>query len=283
MNSNVAVLEENLKKFIDIPFFLQPQKDQKEILNNFEIIFKKIKNKLEKSKTLDTKVGKYIEEIIQIIKSEPFNEGDFSYLLNKLLFEIDPTSDDREYNSLKLENDKLMLRAQPFWSSEAVVTTSREKLLPEEIKNHDFLVLRDEAQIYGLDYFLMMYKLLDTNKDLTERKKLVYIGHEDLPALISDALSDDMLVKIIYHLIDKDLRNKMILSYYDYKKIFLSINKDETLATENEMEKVYLGLKEYIKSLIKVSLENGIDTIQNVVYSPYGQTVNLTELNNLFQ
>jgi len=49
------------------------------------------------------------------------------------------------------------------------------------------------------------------------------------------------------------------------------------------MEQVYLTLKEYIKSLIKVSIENGIDSIQNVVYSPYGQTVNLAELSNLFQ
>lgn len=283
MNSNVAVLEENLKKFIDIPLFLQNQEIQKDILNNFKIVFSKVNKKLELTKTLNTKVGKYVQDIIKIINTQPFNEGDFSYLLNKLLFEIDPANNDREYNSLKAENNKLLLRAQPFWSSEAVAITSREKLLPEEIKKHDFLVLRDEAQIYGLDYFLMMYKLLDTDKDLTERKKIVYIGHEDLPALISDALSDDMLVKIVYHLVDKDLRNKMILSYYDYKKIFLSITKDEKLATQKEIEVVFFGLKKYINSLIKISIENGIDTIQNVVYSPYGQTVNLAELNNLFQ
>jgi len=281
MKSNIKILEENIKSFTDIPQFLLRPEEQTKILDNLGIIFNRIFHKLDQDKTLNTKVGNLVGQINKILQTKPFNEGEFSSLVNELLSEINPTNENRLYISLKGSNDKLSQRALPFWNSEDNVIVSRERLSPEEIKKHDFDVLINDAQIYGLDYFLMIYKLLDTDKNIDSIKKIIYDGHEKLPSLISDALDDDMLKKITYHLISKDLRTQMIKSYYDYKKIFLSINNDKALATESEMEQVIIGLKNYVLSLIDVSTKMGIESIQNAIYSPYGKNIKFAELRGL--
>ena len=281
MKSNIKILEENIKSFTDIPQFLLRPEEQTKILDNLGIIFNRILHKLDQDKTLNTKVGNLVGQINKILQTKPFNEGEFSSLVNELLSEINPTNENRLYISLKGSNDKLSQRALPFWNSEDNVIVSRERLSPEEIKKHDFDVLINDAQIYGLDYFLMIYKLLDTDKNIDSIKKIIYDGHEKLPSLISDALDDDMLKKITYHLISKDLRTQMIKSYYDYKKIFLSINNDKALATESEMEQVIIGLKNYVLSLIDVSTKMGIESIQNAIYSPYGKNIKFAELRGL--
>jgi len=120
-------------------------------------------------------------------------------------------------------------------------------------------------------------KLLREAKTPEQKQKIIFQDQDDMPALLEDALSESVLVKCVYGLYDKALRQELIRAYYEYKQPFLEIKKDSALS-ENQINTLQKALHAFCLKLIEVSLRYGIQTVENIMHFPYGKGKSLKEL-----
>ena len=143
----------------------------------------------------------------------------------------------------------------------------------DEIRAHDTNIINKSMQIYAIDYFLFVYKNLS---EVEDKQSIIFSGLKTTPALISDALEDDMLKKVVYSLCGKDIRKRMINDYYNYKKVFISV--DNTNITNEKNSEIVEALRIYCLSLIDISLEYGIMIFEKSLLEPYGPKADFSEI-----
>lgn len=222
------------------------------------LIFSKLLDQIDAQSLSGTKVGLTVKNILSNLKSKNFLEMDFWLDINslfKLLATKDGVFKNLNYdNSFRRARD-LTIKLSPNHPSDV-----------KNIKEHDDKILLTSMEFYALDYFLFMLKELSNNVDY---KKIVLNGINDMPALMDDALSDDMVNKVILNIQNEKLRDKMLYSFYEYKAVFLQ---------EYNEEIIFSALKKYCLHLVRLLKENGFNKITHGMFFPYGQGKTLGQL-----
>ncbi|MFA7253280.1 MAG: hypothetical protein WC107_01875 [Patescibacteria group bacterium] len=275
METALLFLKKSIAKFADTPFFLLAPAEQKEIKDEILSLFTSLKHELEQNDFKDTDADRLVAKVILILSADTLNE----YRLFDSLFDISLKMTAGDTNRTKSEKEfaialeKGLERSKPFWLMMEQINKNCKSV--EEIKEITKKVLGREMQIYALDYFLSIYKLLSTSS-LEEQKRILLKGHGKLPALIEDGLADDMLIKVVYNLYDQKLLYRMMVDYYAYKKVFLDIG-DSKLDEEN-IKQIILALKKYCLSLVLLSKEYEVENLTDGLYFPYGQGISIDSL-----
>ena len=162
--------------------------------------------------------------------------------------------------------DVVAERMEPFYLAQRISEEKYKTMNKEEIKEHDRNILSTDMQLYALDYFLLIHKMLF--KD--DKKEVILKSSKELPSLLDDAINEDMLKKIIYSFIDNELMMRMIANYYEYKDAFRNVSEDNEITKEIKI-KIKNALKKYILSLIEASEDLDIIENNNGLYLPYGK------------
>jgi len=260
---------------MDQPFFLLPQavqdKDRELLTNKLSTLYEQ----LVKREAEETSSGRIVTKTLVILKEDQLNEYELAKALSALLEKISaPRS--QETKQLKQDLSRLSSRAKPLWLSEARAGKQRSMLSEQEILEHDKNVLKNEIQLWAFD-FVFVYEKLLREAEASQKEAIIRQGHDDLPSLVEDALSDSILTKCIYNLYGISLRQEMIRDYYEYKQPFLRI-KDGTCLADPEIRAIETSLRQYCLKLIDISLQHGIQTVDNVLHFPYGKGKDLQEL-----
>ena len=261
--TNIQKLDGVINNFLQLPFFLLEPAKQKEQKNILFSIFSSLADELPEREI--------IKEIVDTINRNIFNELEFSQKLKAFLSSLTLT-DHADVKKLINYLDLVISRMAPFYLARQIAAEKNKLMSREEIKRHDKNSLEIDMRLYALDYFLLMYKVINEEKKMN----VIRQGFKELPSLWQDALDEDMLKKIIFNLFDDKLIMRMANDYYEYKKAFLNIPANGVLTVEAEAA-IAESLKKYILSLINVSEELGVAENSNGIYNPYGN-ISLSEL-----
>ncbi|HRY36842.1 MAG TPA: hypothetical protein P5230_03135 [Candidatus Magasanikbacteria bacterium] len=265
MENPLEMIIEKLQVIKNCPFFVLEETLQKDFKNSLFNLFSDMLKALDAQKLSDTKLGKDVKKMIKILEKEKFKEYEFLVELKKVISVSLGNKIDDSFNIIK-EIDLLISQKTPFWASNNNSDLFLKKHGKDEVKKYDLNLLENQMQLYALDYFLFAYNLI-LNPNFSASKDFIFHGNKNLPSLYKDAMEDDMLAKIVYQLIDKDLKKKMVIDYINYKNNFLGLKED--VFNEKDLEKIKQALKQYCLSVLKVSLENGIKKIKHNMYSPF--------------
>lgn len=254
--TNLQKLEEVIDSFLCLPFFLLVPSKQREQKNILFSIFSSLADELPESKI--------IKEIIDIINYNIFNELEFSQKLKAFLSSL-TLADHVDIKKILNSLDLVISRMAPFYLARQTAAEKNKLMSREEINGHDKNILETDMRLYALDYFLLMYKVINEDKN----KNVIRLGLKELPPLLQDAMDEDMLKKIVFNLFDDKLMMRMAKDYYEYKKVFLNIPASGELTKESEVA-ITKSLKKYILSLINVGEELGVAQSDNGIIAPYG-------------
>lgn len=276
MATNLQVLQKAIGEFTDCPFFLLSESQKAANLELMRKFFSSIYNKLSESKTQNTAVARCVKSVIGVLSAENFNEYDFARGVLSLMEKMPKSA---VLKSKGLRQDFLLLskRAKPLWVSEAIAAKQREQLTEEEILEHDKNVLANEIQLWAFDYCFFFEKLLRTAASPEQKQNIIFHDQDDMPALLDDVLSESVLVKCVYGLYGRSLREEMIRAYYEYKQPFLELKKDVELS-EKQISALQMALRGFCLKLIDVSLRYNIQTVENILHFPYGKGKSIKEL-----
>jgi len=265
--SNIAL------RLKDMPLFVLPFSEQFKIAHDLSAIFMEVERELNDSGASSTSTFAKIKEINSQLVISPLNEYRIFSAIKDLIFVFQSQGDLTPAEKSLLElTDQVLVRAKDFWISEA--SLSKLALSQDEIKKLTRNLLEKEMQLYSLDYFLHMNKAIQVSNNKAD---IILHGIDALPDLISDAVADDMLSRIVYNIKDKAVRYRMISDYYHYKAVFLPL-KGKTSLTVEEINKVTIALHLYCLSLLDILEENGISKIINGLSFPYGSGVTIAEV-----
>ncbi len=273
LKRNLTEFHDSLEPFSEIPFtFLQTEK-QAIIAKNLSTIISNILSSLGKE-SLEKTIFYVNTKKLQLSVSNGVDEQKFALYLKPFLEALSTSHQSRAFQAINPVAEKFLDRIQPFYISEAQAVKYRESHGKDEIQKHDTDIIDKTLQIYAMDYFLLAYKNLCISPD---KKSLIISGIDKAPALIDDALADDMLKKVVYSLYGKDIRKRMIRDYYTYKQVFLTIPNDVDL-TDEKISEITEALRKYCLSLIDISLEYGITSFKHSLLEPYGPNADLAEI-----
>lgn len=273
-----TLLKGELIKFADIPLRLFAKKDQRTILSVLEKIFLELKRDLLRDDLWNTPSGKAVGKILDSLDTENFKNDELNFCENLIfLFEVMTDTATEDVNEILQLLYKIRGREEVFAESEAIAFEGRNEMTAEEVFLHDKEIIANDMQFYALDYFLYALKFFQENPTLVN--EFFFRGYKKLPPLIDDAMSGDMLEKIVYRLFDVKIREKMVAEYYHYKFVFLQFVGKDNLS-ESDRKKVYFYLMRYSLSLLKISQKMQTEVITKGMYFPYGKNTLIRQLIN---
>lgn len=273
MASPISNLTAIMEQITEMPFSLLPNDKQTISRTQIEQVLIKVQKDLNGKALSESKINKIIDSLLNIIRQKTLNEYRFCAGLRNFLQGIGTKNSDAKISELLVILDKIINRSSDFWITEEKIENS--KLGQEERFLLDKNILENEMQNYALDYFLFMYKSI-AEGDVTTQESILFNGLNSLPALVTDALDNDMLKKIVYKLSSPDLRRRMIKDYYVYRQAFIGLNKGSI--SEQSILGVSEALRQYCLTLLRISIEYKITMHSSGIYFPYGQG---TELQNI--
>jgi len=256
----------------DLPYFVLSPREQWRTIGFLRKLFLRIKKQLDLAQLDRSSSCRFVQEVLKLTDQVPVNEYRVLSAVKSLIFELRRLS-----KPLKGEEKILLLldcalnRAKPFWLSEEVFSKNLEDS-KVNLKERSKQIIQKEMQLYALDYFMTVYKGISDSGNAD-----IYSSNGNLPSLYEDAVSDDMLNKVVYLIPEKKLRYRMVGDYYNYKKVFLDLKPGDKLAPEKE-KCVVSALKQYILSLLQVSLDYDARVFCFGIIFPYGKDVQLEEL-----
>ena len=215
----------------------------------------------------DEKLKKDVANLKNIKLSNYKGELVFSSFLIDILKVLD-SNEDVLYKEVSLKLEKIKKRAQNHFVFIKKIKQEKKGLIKDNILEHDKSIFIKECEFYALDYFLASYKLLSELKDIEKFSMCIFERVGKMPSLKDDAMSDDMVNKIIYSIFDDKIRTKMLVDFYGYKKIYLRL---EEVKDENVMNNIVENLRKYCCSILQFYINFNIIKIENFIYSPYGE------------
>jgi hypothetical protein len=262
-----------IEQLVDTPFSFLAAEKQALISKNLSTIFSNILVSLKKEDLEKTVFYSHVEGLESSLKNG-LDEQKFAQHLKPFLEALNANERSHSYEVVSPVVKKFLDRVLPFMASESQAKKYRDTHTINEVHNHDTEIIRKSMQLYALDYFLFMYKNICISED---KKNVIFSGIQKAPSLASDALDDDMLKKVVFSLHGKNVRKRMIHDYYTYKQAFLPTFNDAAL-TSQKISEITEALRAYCLSLIEVSLEYGVVSLEYALFESYKPNTALVEI-----
>ncbi|MFA6547373.1 MAG: hypothetical protein WCT11_00300 [Candidatus Magasanikbacteria bacterium] len=242
-------------------------------------------NKIADDLDAKTEAYKNIKILVKNLEKDTPNDHDLAQALSHVadMFRENPDAENQEaineYIRLVMKFDSLALVAE-------FADQSRQKLLDrlsaEEQNKYDKRLLEHEGMIYCLEYYLAMYKAIETAKTEQEKKTFiesmeVNLGFGNVPGLWIDFSKDEVLGKFIYLILNDKTRNDLIKVYFKFRNIILKIKMDcdkkRVCAADYKMvglNEVVTEFREYVLGLLRIYHEAGVKRLASFFFKPYG-------------
>ncbi|MFA6427294.1 MAG: hypothetical protein WCW16_02505 [Candidatus Magasanikbacteria bacterium] len=255
--SNLEILYKYLQKIEHVSYFVLPAKESANWVLVLRTLFRKLKEEIGNEKLPE------FQAVFNLLCEDRINEYKLAKNLHSFLLKLYTKSFD-QFSSLL---DNIEKRSLNFWMSEEQAYKMRISKERVQVVEHDVSLLQNEMQLYALDYFFSMQKWFATS-DNKQKLVLIFYGKNNLPSLKDDALEDDMLDKVVYQMWDWRLKVKMVNDYFDYKKSFVNAKKEHI--SDKQLVEIEESLRRYCKQLLDISIQHGIQKIENGLLLPYG-------------
>ncbi len=269
MATNLEVLFDLLKKVEDKPYFVLPDKESSDWLWQLRQLVKGLRNDFASRGFKENVVQ--LDKINLLVRSDKIDERRLAIIWYDFLLDFYPLV----INKIKPTLDKITARSREWCLAEERAREKRLKKTRKEIIDHDYKILENEMQLYALDYFLAVQNIFCVSDD-DVRRQLVTVGHKGLPSMQSDAISNDMINKVVCYLWDWFLKVKMTKDFYQYRDSLVVIGNP---ISHGELENINRSLANYCLSLLSVLESCGVEEVSPGTVSPYGR-INVLELKN---
>jgi len=189
-----------------------------------------------------------------------------------------------------VENDKLRMfedlsgkflnLAQLFDRFKKQRLLAKEAKTQEQQESQDLELIRGVGVGYVLEYYLSIYKLLqdkqaDAQKLEFINTKEINLGFGGLPGLKQDFEQDESLTKFLLQILDDNLREELLRSYF-WLKIQFEENPDDA-------KKIESALRQWIIVLLFEFKKAGMVALTSLFFKPYGEKPKITELISIFE
>lgn len=158
-----------------------------------------------------------------------------------------------------------------------------ENYTQEKKGEYDKRLFQNEGMLYALEYYLALYKAIRDAPD--EKVKLKFIesqsvnlGFGQVPGLLADVNSDEILEKFVYKILADDPRQEIEKWYYDMKRVVNNIvsicDKQGTCKIEYHSvtpNDVIQTFKLFLVKLMHVFEQIGIHQLSSIFFTPYGK------------
>jgi len=263
-------LREALELFTEIPIHSLTQEKQQSICHIFSEFFIPLHLELLKEELQTATSARIVATIISLIQKDPIDEYLFAQQFLKLLKSLQTEkNDDAGLRILQGNLSTILTRSEEFAMAEQRAREMRQTMTRDQIRKYDRDHLAKTMQLYALDYFLCMDQVLNATDDREEKERFLREGTRNLPILREDALTNDMLTKVVYAILQPNLRNQLIKDFLNYKTVF---------SEEKSVEEIILALRQYCRTLLKISLSQGIHKIEFGILYPYPKGTSLNEI-----
>ncbi|MFH1089266.1 MAG: hypothetical protein V1716_02475 [Candidatus Uhrbacteria bacterium] len=149
---------------------------------------------------------------------------------------------------------------------------------------YDLRLLQNEGMMYCLEYYLVLYKTLTETPDPVNKKKIfenqeINIDSADLPGLWVDFNGLEVLEKIIYPVLDDELREKLTAAYFEARNKILKIKTNETFTYQDcSLEEAIENLKKLIIIFFEAFQTKGIEKLSSRLLTPYGKQPRISDI-----
>jgi len=149
-----------------------------------------------------------------------------------------------------------------------------KKLSLAEQQTADLKLFQGVGSSYCLEYYLAIYKKLLEAKNEQEKLAIIEsaninLGSGEVPGLRADILSQEMLYKFIYLILDDNVRISLIWSFFDLTRAILA--GKELLV----IEKLF---KDFVFNLLQKYEKLGIKNVSSSFLKPFGEKPSVFEL-----
>lgn len=229
-------------------------------------------------KEQDSQSYKNIEALITVL-SQDIDELQLATAINNLALDFAQSNRTDEQLVIfgKLAR-QFLKRAQLFNHYEQ----SRSKLGFNSTQKKDFdqRLFSNEGMFYCLEYYLAVYKKLSELSESNEKNKFfetkeINLGFGELPGLKADFSKDEILEKFILPILDDNVREHLLISYYACKNSAIQEPADIL-----EFEKAF---KKFIYYLLLSFKENNIEKLSSKFFEPYGHQPTVKSLMSIFE
>lgn len=240
-----------------------------------------------------TETRQQLQHLRDILDEEEINE----FALAKALSEIaaiimeNVSAEQREVaNEFRQNLGKFYKRAQLYQSYEDKRRRLSDNMTETSIIEHDRNLSKTIGMMYVLEYLLAIYKAMSDVTDIHQKMYYV-VGREvetadgEFPGLWFDFSSDEILQKFVLDLFHDSWRDQLVEAFYDAKsglqKIAVQCDPQGQCSASYEpkqVEEVMSAIKLFIKRIIDVYSQMGIENLTSVFLSPYGTKTKLIDL-----
>ena len=236
----------------------------------------------------ETKTKQKIKKLIDLLSQENPEESELAESLVMMAEIVE-----KEKSSAELSNlEKKFIQTTKDFSKLAklkkVFAEKNKKLInslsKEQRNQYDLRLLQNEGMMYCLEYYLVLYKALTETPDPKNKKKIfenqeINIDSADLPGLWVDFNGLEVLEKIIYPILDDELKEKLAVAYFEARNKILKIKTGETFTYQDcSLEEAIENLKKLIIIFFEAFRAKGIEKLSSRLLTPYGKQPRISDI-----
>lgn len=141
-----------------------------------------------------------------------------------------------------------------------------------------------EGNMYCLEYYLMIYKLLrDTHDPKRQRyffeEKEVDTGEAEIPGLWTDLSDLSVLEKFIYRIFDEEIRRDAAEAYFSFRSKAMDIRPSWNHPYGSySIEEILFEMKLFLKRLIDLYIRLGIPELESYFFTSFGKHLVLSQI-----
>lgn len=253
-----------------ITFF--SQKIQKDIILLLSSAIKKLKSDLEK-KSL-TKTRAY--ETLSLLEEDLVSLNDLSFIqhLFSLLDIYHLSKLPKKVNELVSQLEAVSLEAKKGLLNHYILLENLEKIKLSDGKKkiNDLEVIQKVGVFYVLEYTLqVLFEItgLEDGQKLQLIEEGLKLKSGSLPAYLP--LQKTFKDELCYKIHDKEIRNGLLLSFYDFDDAFYNYKEIGWPAWIKALQKFNISVLKFFKKA-------GLKKFKGVIYCPYGNELSLAKL-----
>ena len=261
-----------MRLIADIPFQFLPHRTQYFFVRGFALLASEIEKEMGDNPS-QSQIGLQLARLQSILKERPFKVSDFCAVLKDILALASAVKSWR-YEKALLMVENIIGRDRELELADQAARQKAAALPPEQILRRDKETIV-QIQFYALDYFLFVYKKL---KESPQDKKIEVLREKagDMPSLLDDIMSEDMLKKMACMVIDQERRYAMAKDFYRLKSSILPVRYGKT--DNDTATGIEAALKAYCRKLLAISREYGLESLSHGFHFPYGEGADCAEV-----
>lgn len=269
-----------LKTFLKIakvlaksPMHFWSAEEQKALLKETDEAAIRLKKILEGKDLKDTQAYKHLDVLEKSVTEQEIDELAFVQALANLVEVYRQAPYDENLHELLEEMSPFVIKSKQrvleYHIALEQLRKKGKKMADEQKLKSDRETIKKVGVFYVLEYTLQVLFEFSRISD-ADKKKLMNEGLKtdagNLPGYLP--LEDTFRKELCYKIVDEDLRDKLLHSFYELEEVLYS----------EDMNVVGAALKAFNLALLKAFQSKGLQTYKALAYAPFGNDLPVEEL-----